>query len=184
MNAPFGIVFLKKAELYNLIRRLDKQAADDEKDSINPNTWPVERMILKWTYKYHKHLGTPMMDDFFKSGNRKLKDWGLADINDVIKKEYKQTLKFPDKIRENMTIKGFADFDNNPAQPKNIIINKEGLLLGEVIYNVECRKFPVRWIYRIYSILIDYVGAWILLLFVIIPTIIILIINLINLFCK
>lgn len=143
-----------------------------------------EKMILKWTYTGHKHLGSPIADDFFKKGNRKLKDWGLIDTSGNIKEEYKQILKFPEKIRENIAIKGFADFDRNSNQKKSIIFNKEGLLLGEVIYNVECRKFPIRWIYWIYSSLIDYVGAWILLIFIIIPTIIILIKNLIDIFCK
>lgn len=49
MYTPFGIVFLKKAELYNLIRRLDKQARDDVKDPINSFTWPIEKRILRWT---------------------------------------------------------------------------------------------------------------------------------------
>lgn len=66
MNAPFGIVFLKKAELYNLVRRLDEQADGDPKDSRNPNTWPVEKNIFEWSYDGHKHLGTPLTPDFFK----------------------------------------------------------------------------------------------------------------------
>ncbi len=63
MEAPFGITFLKKAEFYNLICRLDQQ----EKDTRDPSNalWPVEKRILKWTYSYHKHLGIQLVQIIF-----------------------------------------------------------------------------------------------------------------------
>lgn len=183
MNAPFGIIFLRKAELYNLVKRFDEQSAIDKKKPTKaPNTWTVEKNIFKWSYKGHKHLGTPLTPDFFKRGNKKLSDWYLADEEGKIKKEYEIILKFPEKILENMVIKGFADFYDNLEHSKGIILNKEGLLLGEVIYNVGGRKPPV--IYQIYSWLMDYGGAWILLILVILTIIMTWTINLINIFCR
>ena len=125
MDAPLGIIFLKKAELYNLVKRLDEQSALDKKNENKeknenkaPNTWPVERNILEWTYLHHKHLGTPITAEFFEidDDNSKLKDCGLADKNGI-KTEFQKVLASNQnhKIRQNMVIRGFADFYINPA---------------------------------------------------------------------
>ncbi len=194
MNVPFGILFLKKAELYNLVKRFDEQEADiadklaKNKKSRIPSTWPIEKNIFEWSYDGHKHLGTPLTPDHFKPDNphNKLKDWKLCKDNCDDKKceleeSYKQIIKYnkPKKIFENMVIKGFADSDK---ESKGIILNKEGLLLGEVIYNVNNRKPRVERIYKIYSWLMDYGGAWILLIFVILTIIMTWFVNLWNIF--
>ena len=59
MEAPFGILFLKKVELYNLVRDLrdkSKTMTSEHLGSHNPVTWYVEEKILKWTYHGHKYL--------------------------------------------------------------------------------------------------------------------------------
>ncbi len=69
-----------------------------------------------------------------------------------------------------MIIRGFVDpyYKNNNVNDKTIdvidgiIINKEGLLMGEVIYNTE--ESNSHFIYSIYSFLMDHVGAWLLLI--------------------
>jgi hypothetical protein len=189
MDAPLGILFLKKAELYNLIERLDKQADEDPRDSKNPNTWPVEKNIFEWSYKGHKHLGTPLTPGMLKNSKEKLRGFNLLDKNGEIEKKYKTILDKPEKIIENMVIKGFADCYNESIRSKKgikdaveegIILNKEGLLLGEVIYNVNNRKHCVKWIYKIYSWLMDYGGAWVLLVLVIASSIVIFCFNFIN----
>lgn len=183
MDAPFGIVFLKKAELYNLVRRMDEQAGGDPKDSRNPNTWPVERKIFSWSYWGHKHLGTSLTPDFFKRGNKKLSDWDLLDSNGKIKKEYELILKSDEKIRENMVIKGFADFYKNSEHSKGIILNKEGLLLGEVIYR-EGKSNYIKNSYRFFSWIMDSGGAWILFTLVILTIIMTLFMNFWNIFSQ
>jgi hypothetical protein len=206
MEAPLGILFLKKAELYNLVERLDKQAAEIYDKVKDKNTgfeilssWPIEKNILMWSYHGHKHLGTAIEINHFRHEiqNRlnkhcKLKDWELCENNDlennefVLKKEYafisnKNNLKKINttnvrKVFENMVIRGFADVasykkikeDSHKKEIINITLNREGLLLGEVIYNVKNRGSCVKRIYWIYSRLMDYGGAWILLILFII----------------
>ena len=77
MDAPFGIAFLKKAELYNLISRFDKQYGGSPRN----NPWLIERQILRWTYKHHKHLGSPIKTDHLSGGSseNKLSDFGMLD---------------------------------------------------------------------------------------------------------
>jgi hypothetical protein len=198
MDAPLGIIFLRKAELYNLVIRLDKQSAIDKKNADKvkgtekekkhnkaPNTWAVERNIFEWSYEGHKHLGTPLIPEFFRNSNQKLTDWQLTYENGNIKEEYEDILQQPEKILENMVIKGFSDFYNNLDHSKGVVINKDGLLLGEVIYKIREKNSHV--IYQVYSWLMDCGGAWILLIIFIITIITVVmtwIINFINLFCR
>jgi len=189
MNAPFGILFLKKAELYNLVKRLNKQVKQRKKQhpkSKNPDTWPVEKQILKWSYHGHKYLASPITDEHFKSdsSHNKLGDWELLDKNGKVLPKYRPILNCKDKIRENMVERGFARYYGNLINTKDIVISKEGLLLGDVIYNVTRKNPFIRFAYWFYSLIIDYIGALILLLLVIIPTLIILIYNLIILLCE
>ncbi len=71
---------------------------------------------------------------------------------------------------QNIIIRGFAE----PYYKKNInittidnidgiILNKEGLLLGEVIYIIEDKK-NTHYIYSIYRFLMEHFGAWVLLI--------------------
>jgi len=171
MDAPLGILFLKKAELYNLVERFDNQASKDKEGSENPNTWKVEKIIFEWTYRGHKHLGTPIVTDMFEKGSSKLRDWKLVDENGEIKKKYENILKKSKKIIENMVIKGFADpyLESDKGLSKSIkegiIINREGLLVGEVIFKANEKPF-IKKTYQVFSWLMDYGGAWVLLIVV------------------
>lgn len=199
MEAPLGLLFLKKAELYNLITRLDERKdiiTDGVKDKSTtsriPSSWPIEKNILMWSFYGHKHLGSPIKYEHFELGKHcKLKDWKLCENNDpynnefVLKKEYafisnKGNLKEINrtkvkKIFENMVIREFASYsykegDTSKKEFEGIILNKEGLLLGEVIYNVNAKPC-IKRIYHIYSWLMDYGGAWVLLILFIITII-------------
>lgn len=108
----------------------------------------------------------------------------MLDANGKIKEEYELILKSDEKIRENMVIKGFADFYDNLEHSKGIILNKEGLLLDEVIYNVNNKEPRVKRIYQIYSWIMDYGGAWILLILVILTIIMTWFVNLWNIFSQ
>ena len=200
MEAPLGILFLKKAELYNLITRFNEQkdiitddVNDKESSSGIPSSWPVEKKILKWSYAGHKLLAEPLVPGMLKKGNKKLIDWGLADKNGEIIKDYEEILKYPNHILQNIVIKGFADCYNKEKYSKEgikaaikdgILLNREGLLLGEVISNVEEKKPRVERIYRYYSWLMDYGGAWILLILFIIAIVSAFFTNLWNMFSQ
>ena len=171
MDAPFGILFLKKVELYNLVKDQRKKVEVMKKHnpfSKNPITWPVEEKILRWTYHGHKYLADPIKktDFTFKNISTKLKDWKLLDEYNEVYEIYKQAVKQPDSIFKNMVARGFAYYKNKNSH-NSIIITKSGLILGEVIYNSEKGNFFIKNAYRFFSILIDYIGTWILLILVI-----------------
>ena len=189
MDAPFGIIFLRKAELYSLLKDQANKAIvmkNKHRNSPNPITWYVEKAILKWTYHGHKYLyATINTSDFNLEKSNKLKDWELCDNNGIIKNTYdkhtrdsiEMSIKQPNSVLSNIVARGFGEFLDNNLQDK-IIINKEGLLLGEVIYNVEEKDSHL--IYYIYSFLMDYGGAWVLLLLVFLTIIMTVIVNIIN----
>ncbi len=61
MDIPFALRFLKKVELFQVLRKLDSQFKVQLKkgDGINP-LWEAEKKILFWAYTKHKHLGSPL----------------------------------------------------------------------------------------------------------------------------
>jgi len=185
MNAPFGIIFLKKVELFNLLKDLRKKSdtmIEKHTDSPNPVTWYVEEKILKWTYHGHKYLTTSIkLTDFdIENPTSKMKDFELLDNNNKIISKYLPALKRRHSIFKNIVARGFAIFESNEPKSMSIIINNEGLLLGEVIYKSEHGNFFLKNIYRLYAIFIDYIGALILIILFLIPTLTILIYNFIN----
>lgn len=165
MEAPFGITFLKKAELYNLICRLDQQ----EKDTRDPSNalWPIEKGVLKWTYSYHKHLGSPIGTDHLSRDPK----WSKLEEMDMLnsKGELKEEFKYLEngnltKPLENLVIRGFAEYFNEIQHDHNkIVINREGLLVGEVLSDIEKANPFIKFNYFIYSKIMDHLGAFILL---------------------
>jgi hypothetical protein len=83
-----------------------------------------------------------------------------------LKDEYKLILKYnkPKKIFENMVIRGFSEYYNKEDVSEGIILNKEGLVLGEVIYELDKKKPSIISIYSIYSWLMNIGGAWIIII--------------------
>lgn len=197
MDAPFGILFLKKAELYNRMIELDKRAEDIKVDVDNPDTnselystWPVEKEILRWTYTGHKHLATPITHKCFnRDKTGKLKDWQLCENNDpknedyIIKEYYNKIIKKNKsyKIRQNIVSNGYAEYSNK--KDADIVFNKKGLLLGEVIYRAGKSNY-IENSYRFFSWIMDSGGAWILLILVILTIIMTWFINLWNIFSQ
>lgn len=167
MDAPLGIDFLKKAELYNLICRFDRQYGKSPKD----NPWLIERQILRWTYKHHKHLGSPIDTNHLSADPQwsKRKEFGMLDKTGHLKNKFKYLLNgHLTKPLENMVIRGFADYFDTSSGHNAIIIKKEGLLVGEVIADMEKNNLFINLNYLIYSSLMDHIGAFILLVLLIV----------------
>lgn len=167
MDAPFGIAFLKKAELYNVICHLDKQYRNEVKStSFRPSSWSIEKQILKWTYKHHIHLGTPItMDDLGIGPKNKLNQFGMVDKNGNLKKEFEYLDKMHlSKPLENLVIRGFANYYDEKSGHNAVVINKEGLLVGEVLADVNQDNPLVKINYIFYSSLIDHTGAFVLII--------------------
>jgi len=165
MDAPFGILFLKKAELYNLVCRLDKQYKNDDEKS---SPWSVEKQILRWTYQHHKHLGSPIDTNHLSSGSNwnELKDFGMLDKKGELKKRFKYLEKgHLSKPLENLVVRGFASyFDESQAGHNAIVINKDGLLVGEVLADLEQQNLVKKLNYLFYSNIMDHFGASLLII--------------------
>jgi len=169
MNAPFGISFLRKAELYNLCVRFDKQNKEMEvKNPKAQSLWPIEKALLKWTYFGHRHLGSPIKTEhlFLGSSDNKLEEFNMLDGSGKLKKDFiylkSGNLTMP---LENIVVKGFGDyFDERNHGHNAIVINKEGLLLGEVLTEVESENIIVNINYFMYGMIMSHPGAFILLL--------------------
>jgi len=169
MDAPFGIVFLKKAELYNLICRFDKQYKNNVKSSEFRSTpWSIEKQILWWTYKHHMHLGSPIKTEHLSlsSKNNKLADFKMLDKKGRLKKEFSYLGKrHLTKPLENIVVRGFASCFDESQGHNAIVINKNGLLLGEVLADIEESNLLKKINYLFYGHIIDHLGAFILLIF-------------------
>ncbi len=166
MDAPFGILFLKKAELYNLACRLDKQYDDSQTTSKNLPLWPIEKQILKWTYRHHKHLGSPIDTNHLSRDPKwsKLKDFNMLNTDGSYKREFSYLENGQlDKPLENLVVRGFAQYFDQAHGHSAIIIDKEGLLLGEVLADLE-GNFFMKINYLIYSKIMDHLGASLLLI--------------------
>ncbi len=173
MEAPLGIVFLKKAEFYNLSIRLDNEVKKSlKKESHNLPLWPVEKAILKWTYTGHRHLGSPITTHHLSIGDpkSKLKDFGMLDENGELRNEYRalKSTKL-DQPLENLVVRGFGKyFDENSYGHSAIIINKDGLLFGDLLAELDNENLIVKNLikmhYCIYGKLMNHFGGIILLI--------------------
>lgn len=185
MDAPFGILFLKKAELYNRMIELDERAKDVKKYVDNKknnsklySTWPVEKEILRWTYTGHKHLATPITIADFNPGKiGKLKDWLLCVNNEYDNDQYELQEYYhdiiygnikkiidgngTDQILHNIVSNGYAKYSDKENTDTASLINKEGLLLGEVIYRAGKSKY-IKNSYWFFSGIMNSAGAWVL----------------------
>jgi hypothetical protein len=106
MNIPFILKFINKIELFQILNKLNKQfdvqiRELNEKQSGAIPLWEAEKKILFWTYKNHKHLGSPLRIDSLKSKksylikNLNYSNEGYREALDALK-EYN-----PDKLELN-----------------------------------------------------------------------------------
>lgn len=192
MNLPFEIKFFKKYEIYQDIKRLDGLSNIQHGGEMD-NTWTLEKRILRWTYEGHKHLGSPIH---------------LENLNpDSSESKLRQMFISPDEIKtkerddslwtlENLVSKGYAvwhgeelgkDYGSLGLDQKairkerakgGIIITREGLLAGEVIWETT-EICPVRnCIYKSKVLSLKYDIAlklgWILFILAVIEVVILL----------
>lgn len=137
---PFSLNIFKQIEIFQDIKRLDKQFAImlkewenngynkeglGEKININYPTWEIEKKILFWTAKHHKHLGSALStghlekDDFLKDIHISKTEIGFSGKEEVLK---------------NLVARGFATWQ------EGALISQQGLEHGLIIdqlYNLE-----------------------------------------------
>jgi len=162
MEAPLGVTFFKKVELYQKIISLEDQTRKMEvRGGLKP-LWPLERKVLVWAYTGHKHLGSPIKTDHFSAGSagNKLKDFGItseeiADINLT-------------KLLDNFIAHGFATeilegrlYTGNTPDENRMYLTRDGILTGEVLSELENPFY--RSSYWLWSKLWGHWGGFILL---------------------
>ncbi|MCK5062065.1 hypothetical protein KAR28_05995 [Candidatus Parcubacteria bacterium] len=104
----FSLNIFKQLEIFQDIKRLDKQfdlmlsdfkngdySKQGLSDNLNINypTWEIEKKILLWTSKHHKHLGSPIMtghlhsenEDFLKDVHISTTELAFAGSENVLK---------------------------------------------------------------------------------------------------
>ena len=142
---PIKLKFFKKIELYQELNGQNKKAGY----STRLTDWQKEKKILKWTAVNHHHLGSEFSIErlymIFEEEVNKVKEefsevfrgWEDKNIQETIinhLKEEKRVGSLKSAI-ENLKIRGYAR--EGDKLDFLIIFTLEGLLMGEVIYEVE-----------------------------------------------
>jgi len=152
MDAPFGILFLKKAELYTIIKNLDKQKKeidDDVNDKESPSevysTWPVEKQILKWSYWGHKYLKHPIKIVHFTNLKEayKLKDFKLC-IDNEYKNKKNWLNKDTDELKEEykkIIGNNKKNFNEKLFDSKDSKLNIDHKAIQHILENIVVRGF-------------------------------------------
>lgn len=163
MDAPLGVTFFKKVELYQKISSLDEQARKMDKKRGLPPLWPLEKKVLAWTYTGHKHLGSPIKTTHFEanSSHSKLEDFGIT--------ERELSNVNLTRLLHNFIGHGFATellegrlYSGQTSDENSIYITREGLLIGEVLN--ELNNPLCRLSYWVWGKLWGHWGALILLI--------------------
>lgn len=134
MELPIQLKFFKKLELYQEFNFQDEKSRKASKQL--QKVWKTEKLILKWTVWNHHLLGCPVDYEYFKNG--------LIDKDK--EPEYSLSSAFTNFIR-----KEYAEENQNKT---GILFTKEGLLMGEVIDDVESKSYWRRWKYKIFFCLV------------------------------
>lgn len=122
MDLPIKLKFYKKLELYQELKFQNKKAKGTDN-----KVWKTEKKILKWTVWDHHFLREPLSQEhirktLFENGTNQL----MPNM-----KEYDVHLTKP---FENLIARDYAESVQNNEK---IRITPLGLLIGEVIYDIE-----------------------------------------------
>ncbi|MBP8591070.1 hypothetical protein KBI33_01215 [Candidatus Shapirobacteria bacterium] len=130
---PFSLNFFKQIECFQEIERLDKQFDEmllewkkggykkggiSESININYPTWEIEKKILFWASREHKHLGSPittthLSDESFQK--------------DIHCTETELEFAGKEEVLKNLTSRGLASWQNGA------VVSQKGLDYGLVI---------------------------------------------------
>ena len=123
MELPIQLKFFKKIELYQ------EYLSQERKIKISKThlkAWENEKEILKWVRTNHHHLGSLLTREDIK--NR------IFNTKDI--PEFKQTL-------QNLVQRNYAEF-----RSEDIVTTQEGLLMAEVVYDLESEQGRLYWLRR------------------------------------
>jgi uncharacterized protein YdhG (YjbR/CyaY superfamily) len=134
-DLPFSLNIFRQIEYFQEIHRLDRQFESmlrewvsggfmkpglSEDLDINYPTWEIEKKILLWTVKHHKHLGSSIKQSKIEQDN----DF----LNDIHVSRGEVAFAGAGNVLKNLAARGLAKWDNREA-----IISSKGLEYGLVI---------------------------------------------------
>jgi len=132
---PFSLNIFKQIEIFQEIKRLDKQfdlmLADWKKGAykkigLSPNvninypTWEIEKKILLWTSRHHKHLGSPITTSHLIAVNKGF-------LKDIHVSQTEIAFSGNTNVLNNLVARGFATWN------KGALISQQGLAYGLMI---------------------------------------------------
>jgi hypothetical protein len=115
MELPIQLKFFKKLELYQELKSQNKKAFNRDE------AWLIEKEILKWTRWNHHHLNTPLTNEYI-----------FSPLNKVLPQNLRNNLDLIHVAMRNLVARKYAT-----GSHASITITAEGLLMGEVIDDVE-----------------------------------------------
>ena len=143
---PFSLNIFKQLEIFQNIQRLDEQfdlmlldfgkggyKKQGLSDTLNINypTWEIEKKILLWTSKHHKHLGSPITTGHLHIENHNF-------LNDVHLSETEIQIAGSENVLKNLVARGLAVWN------EGVLISQQGLNYGLIIdeiYKLEKDSF-------------------------------------------
>jgi hypothetical protein len=125
MEMPIQLKFFKKLELYQELKFQDKKAATKPEAY---KVWKTEKEILKWTVYNHHYLNAGITHDFIRKNILVAAEEKLFEIE----KEYDVRLA---QTFSNLSKRGYIKLSDQRGD--EMFLLKEGLLMGEVVYDVE-----------------------------------------------
>ncbi|MFA5106764.1 MAG: hypothetical protein WC497_00370 [Patescibacteria group bacterium] len=129
MELPIQIKFFRKLELYQ-----EYEFSEKKTHQTRRQVWEIEKQILKWTVDNHHHLESPLNGEYIKINILKTSD--LDYLNNL------------NPAMGNLRVKKFARQVDG-----GIEITLDGLMMGEVIHDLECKSL-VKYRYSIFIIIV------------------------------
>lgn len=122
MELPIQLKFFKKIELYQEYKFEEQKSLETKLQD-----WKIEKAILKWTRTNHHHLASPI------DANRINKEI----LGNKYSHEHQHAMG-------SLVQRGYADIypaNTDMIRPESITITKDGLIMGEIVYDIENNKF-------------------------------------------
>lgn len=150
MELPITPKFFKKLELYQELKRLNKR----DNGHIE---WDMEKDLLLWAHLNHFHLGSYLGTQEVFEKLQGFNKYSLDELNEHIF-----------KTMQNLEEHGWAEWWTPKGQKNAIKINREGMLLSEVIYEITHKNrdkifqllIIVSWLTIVAGIIIVLIGAF------------------------
>lgn len=142
MDLPVQIKFFRKLELYQELKFENKKANEVDTPELK-KIWDTEKIILKWTVWNHHKLASPL------NHGKVRKDILKEDANNKEKYDTNLTNTFT-----NLLQRGYAYEPKEKEEPTDIKISSTGLLMGQVIDEVESGNIFKKYKYPLFYYLV------------------------------